>query len=143
MNGAPRVVFDTNVVLSALLFGGGTTASLREAWQGGACVPLVDTTTAQELMRVLAYPKFGLSADEQQELLSDYLPYTAVVRMPGRLPKVPACRDPFDLSFLHLALVGKARFLVSGDKDLHALHDAFPIPILTSADFQKRLRPCP
>lgn len=143
MSGAPRVVFDTNAVLSALLFAGGTTTSLREAWQGGTCLPLVSTITVQELMRVLAYPKFGLAAHEQEELLADYLPFTRVVHMPQVPPKVPACRDPFDLPFLHLALAGKARFLVCGDKDLHALRDVFPIPILVPQDFLVRQRPCP
>ena len=58
----PRVVLDTNVVLSALVFRKGTTARLRAAWQGGHCLPLVSAATAQELMRVLSYPKFRLDA---------------------------------------------------------------------------------
>jgi predicted nucleic acid-binding protein len=50
----PRVVLDTNVVLSALLFRGGPTARLRDAWQNGRFVPLASTITADELVRVLA-----------------------------------------------------------------------------------------
>lgn len=132
------MVIDTNVVLSALLFAGDMTARLRHAWQQGHCVPLVDTVTTQELMRVLAYPKFGLDAAAQRELLADFLPFASAVRMPAKLPKVPACRDPFDLPFLHLTLVGKAKYLISGDKDLLALTVAFPIPILAPADFLAR-----
>ena len=45
--GPPRVVIDTNVVLSALVFGRGTTARLRAAWQGGHCLPLVSTASAR------------------------------------------------------------------------------------------------
>jgi uncharacterized protein len=117
----PRVVLDTNVVLSALVFGGGATARVRQAWQAGRLRPLASTATAQELMRVLAYPKFKLSADEQRELLADYLPCCEVVTIPEPPPRVPACRDPHDLPFLHLALAGKADMLVSGDADLLAL----------------------
>jgi putative PIN family toxin of toxin-antitoxin system len=106
--GPPRVVLDTNVVLSALVFGSGSTAHLRHAWQAGACVPLVSAATARELVRVLNYPKFRLDAAEQEELLADYLPYTRTVRIPDPPPAVPACRDPFDTPFLHLAVAGKA-----------------------------------
>ncbi|HVR81834.1 MAG TPA: putative toxin-antitoxin system toxin component, PIN family [Luteimonas sp.] len=131
----PQVVLDTNAVLSALVFGGGTAARLRQAWQGGHCLPLVSTATAQELIRVLAYPKFRLSADEQHELLADYLPYAASVRIPQAPPAVPACRDPFDLPFLHLAAAGKADVLVSGDRDLLALAGQTRFAILTPAAF--------
>jgi putative PIN family toxin of toxin-antitoxin system len=113
-----RVVLDTNVVLSALVFNKGVTAQLRVAWQRGDYLPLVITETVQELMRVLAYPKFRLDRLSQQELLSDYLPYTQVVRIPEVPPVVPACRDPDDLPFLMLAAAAKADTLVTGDTDL-------------------------
>lgn len=116
-----RVVLDTNVVLSALVFGKGPTAQLRAAWQRGDFLPLLSTTTAQELVRVLAYPKFRLDAQSQQELLADYLPYASVIDVPEPAPAVPACRDPFDLPFLHLAFAGKADALVTGDADLLVL----------------------
>ena len=116
-----RVVLDTNVVLSALLFGGGATGLVRQAWQSGRLRPLVSTATVQELMRVLAYPKFRLSADDQRELLADYLPFADVVAVPEPPPSVPDCRDKHDLAFLHLAAAGKADLLVSGDADLLSL----------------------
>ena len=116
-----RVVLDTKVVLSALVFGGGTAGRLRTAWQAGAFMPLVSTATAQELVRVLAYPKFRLSVADREELLADYLPYTITVRIPDPPPSVPECRDAFDVMFLELAVVGKAKVLVTGDRDLLAL----------------------
>lgn len=125
MSGPSRVVLDTNVALSALVFGSGQAGRLRSAWQGGDFRPLVSTGTVQELMRVLAYPKFRLSKPEQDELLADYLPYAEVVRIPQPPPEVPICRDPLDTPFMHLAVVGKAQYLVSGDKDLLALADPF------------------
>ncbi len=70
---------------------------------------------------MLGYPKFGLSADEQEELLGDLMPWVEVVRLPDPPPAAPACRDPFDLPFLQLAIAGKARALVSGQRDLLAL----------------------
>ncbi len=118
---SPRVVLDTNVVLSALLFGGGPAARVRAGWQSGRFVPLASAATAQELVRVLGYPKFRLSAAEQTELLADFIPWVEVVEIPTPTPQVPPCRDPLDLPFLHLAVTGKARALVSGDRDLLAL----------------------
>ena len=125
MTATLRVVLDTNVVLSALVFGGGSAASIRWGWQQGGYVPLASAATVQELMRVLAYPKFRLSKAEQDELLADYLPYTEAVRIPQPPPAVPPCRDPQDVPFLHLAVAGKANVLVSGDRDLLAVADEF------------------
>ena len=120
-----RVVLDTNVVLSALVFGGGQAGQLRRAWQAGAFVPLASAVTVQELVRVLAYPKFALTRAAQDELLADFLPYAQTVRMPQPPPPVPDCRDPLDVPFLQLASAGQAQWLVSGDKDLLVLAQAF------------------
>ena len=120
-----RVVLNTNVVWSALVFGGGQAGQLRRAWQAGAFVPLVSAVTVQELVRVLAYPKFALAMADQDELLADFLPYAQTVRMPQPLPPVPECREPLDVPFLQLAVTGQAQRLVSGDKDLLAVAQAF------------------
>ena len=125
MNVPVRAVLDTNVVLSALVFRGGSAGRLRLAWQRGLVLPLASTATVQELIRVLAYPKFRLSQAEQDELLADYLPYAEIVRVPQPPPWVPKCRDVLDLPFMHLAVVGKAQFLVSGDFDLLAIAAEF------------------
>ena len=126
----PRVVLDTNIVLSALVFGGGNSARVRRAWQASAFTPLGSTATAQELVRVLAYPKFRLTVADQQELLADYLPHTTTVRIPNPRPNVPECRDPFDMMFLHLTVAGKAKMLVTGDRDPLALSGQTKFTIL-------------
>ena len=121
MKSPPLVVLDTNVALSALVFGSGPAARVRSAWQAGRFVPLASTATAAELVRVLSYPKFELSASEQEELLADYMPWVQVVRVPDRPTLGPSCRAPFDVPFVNLAIAGKAHALVSGDRDLLAL----------------------
>lgn len=145
---APRVVLDTNVVLSALVFGGGATARLRQAWQAGRLLPLVSTATVQELVRVLAYPKFKLDAASRQELLADYLPWAEVVTVPEPPPRVPECRDPHDLPCLHLAVAGRAQYLVSGDADLLTLASPVTRPrlkfkLITVQAFLDGLPPAP
>ena len=135
MSAPLRVVLDTNVVLSALVFGGGAAGRVRRAWQQDALLPLASTATVKELVRVLAYPKFRLSQAEQDELLADYLPYTKTVRIPQPPPQVPACRDVLDAPFMHLAVAGRAHVLVSGDQDLLTIAAAFEqasaCPVLT------------
>ena len=125
MSAPLRVVLDTNVVLSALVFGGGLAGRVRLAWQRGVLLPLASTATVQELVRVLAYPKFRLSQQEQQELLADYLPHVETVRIPQPPPTVPECRDAMDLPFMQLAVAGKAQVLLSGDRDLLTIAGEF------------------
>jgi putative PIN family toxin of toxin-antitoxin system len=134
-----RVVLDTNVVLSALVFAKGSTALIRSAWQAGECIPLVSTATVQELIRVLAYPKFRLDTQEQSELLADYLPFTEVVGIPNPPPFIPDCRDPDDLPFLVLAQAGKAQALVTGDADLLVLGRLGLCEVVTPEAFRLQL----
>ena len=134
----PRVVLDTNVVLSALLFSRGRLSALRAAWHTRQFVPLISRVTTTELMRVLGYPKFKLGAAEQRELLADYLPSCEVVEIPPVRPRIPACPDVDDEPFLELAVVGKARFLVTGDGDLQGLKLANCI-IATAEKFMRAL----
>jgi putative PIN family toxin of toxin-antitoxin system len=114
-----RVVFDTTVVVSAMVFSNGRLAWLRGHWAAGDPVPLVSRVTVAELTRVLGYPKFQLSADDRRELLAEYLPYCEVIKVTTRCKSV--CRDANDQPFLDLAQSGKADLLVSGDRDLLAL----------------------
>lgn len=136
---APRVVIDTNLVLSALVFAQGRLTLLRQAWQSQQIQPLMSKVTAAELIRVLNYPKFKLSAADQQELLADYLPYGLTIVIPEPPPATPACRDAFDVPFLQLAVAGQADALVTGDQDLLCLVEHFACPILTAEQFLQTL----
>lgn len=127
-----RVVLDTNIVLSALIFSAGRLAWMRQAWQQQHLQPLVCRETVSELLRVLAYPKFKLSNLEQQELLADFLPYADVVELPAPWPDLPVCRDEKDQVFLVLAHVGKADALITGDADILAMREDFPGLIMTA-----------
>jgi uncharacterized protein len=130
----PRVVFDTSTVVSALLFAHGRLAWLRGHWSSGECVPLVSRATVLELMRVLAYPKFRLKAEERDELLADYLPYCKVIESRRKCPV--QCRDPKDQPFLDLALSGRAMLLVSGDHDLLVLAGTVDFTIISPEDYR-------
>lgn len=130
-----RVVLDTNVVLSALLFTSGRLAWIRRAWQHHQLQPLVCKETVSELLRVLAYPKFKLTAQEQQDLLGDFLPFADVVELPQPWPTLPLCRDAKDQMFVVLAHIGQAEALITGDCDLLELRETFPGLIMTPGEF--------
>jgi putative PIN family toxin of toxin-antitoxin system len=120
-----RVVLDTNCLVSALLFSG-RVAWLRADWQTGRIVPLLSRATTLELLRVLDYPKFALTAEEREDVLADLLPFAETVTVPEPPPPTPAPRDPHDRPFLELALAARADALVSGDADLRSLAGRFP-----------------
>jgi putative PIN family toxin of toxin-antitoxin system len=135
----PRLVFDTKVLLSALMFRTGALAWLRTLWQSEGIRPLVSRETAAELIRVLAYPKFRLAGVEREDLLADYLPWceTVIVSPP---PAVPICRDPSELPFLQLALFAHADAMIAGDFGLFVLAETFRVPILTPSSMREWLR---
>ena len=133
-----RLVLDTNVLVSALLFHSGSLSWLRHAWHSEQIRPLVNRDTAAELIRVLAYPKIRLSQEDREELLADCLPYCETITA-DHPPEGPPCRDAHDRIFLALALTANADALVTGDKDLLALADSFQIPILEPATVKERL----
>ena len=135
-----RTVLDTNVLVSALLFHAGSLSWLRTAWRSGHIRPLVSQNTTAELLRVLTYPKFALNAGEQRDLLDDYLPFCETVAVPDPPPVVPECRDSSDRPFLELAWASRADALVTGDADMLALANTFPVPILSPVAFGRWLR---
>jgi uncharacterized protein len=134
-----RVVLDTNVAVSALVFDRGVMAWLRHAWQRSLFTPLIDETCMRELVRVLAYPKLKLDDEKIRDLLGDYLPYAEVVLSAANArARLPVCRDPDDQPFLHLADAGNADVLVTGDKALLDLQGQTKFKIESPASFRSR-----
>jgi putative PIN family toxin of toxin-antitoxin system len=131
------VVFDTTVVVSALLFTSGRLAWLRAHWRAGDALPLASRATIEELTRVLRYPKFQLSSENRDELLAEYLPYCEIVKV-TRKSKL-SCRDKNDQPFLDLAESGNADLLVTGDRDLLALAGRTRFFIETPAAYRARV----
>lgn len=132
-----RVVFDTNVVLSALIFTSGQLAWLRAHWASQVATPLGSRETIAELLRALHYPKFRLAREEIEELMADYLPHLQILdpRKPVRSPKR---RDQDDQKFVDLALSGKADVLVTGDRALLQMKQAVSFSIETAAAYRSR-----
>ena len=133
-----RVVLDTNVLVSALVFRSPSVAWLLSAWQSLMFIPLASQNTMAELERVLRHPKFNLFRAQAEALIEDYRPWCEMVTI-AEPPDVPECRDSRDRMFLELAAAGQADALVTGDGDLLTLAPVFAVPIITPAELMARL----
>ena len=134
-----RWVFDTNLVISRLLAPTGTAAQVVDRALG-AGVLLVSQATLQELAEVLARPRFDpyVSPAERQDFLRLL---GGVARLVHISHQLQACRDPKDDKFLDVAIHGQAHTIVTGDKDLLALHPFHGVPIVTAAQFLAMAEP--
>jgi len=130
-----RVVLDTNVLVSALLFRG-ELSGVVELWKNGRISPLLSRETFGEFRRVLEYPKFALKKKEIKAILAEeILPYFEVVEITEKAEGV--CRDPEDDKFISCALSGRADFIVSGDADLCGLGGYRSVRIIRVPDLLK------
>ena len=134
-----RVVLDTNLLVSAVLFAESVPARALFAALD-RCVVLVSEEAIFELAEVLGRPKFDryLSAKERSRFLAALLRQSELVEVEAA---VRACRDPRDDKFLSLALAGSATTIVSGDEDLLILDPFQGIRILRPAGFLVGMEP--
>ena len=129
----PHCVFDTNVVVSALLFDRSVPGqAFHPVLEDG--VVLASQATLVELNEVLARKKFDsyLTRDEREQFLARLVRQATVIAITEQIRE---CRDPKDDKFLELAVNGSASHLVTGDQDLLVLHPFRDISVLTPAQF--------
>jgi len=113
---AKKVVLDTNILVSALLFKG-ELAGIVDLWKTGKIVPMLSKEMFVEFRTVLEYPKFFLTGQEIKVIIEEeVLPFFEITETTDRINGV--CRDPDDDKFISCALSASADFIVSGDKDL-------------------------
>ena len=135
-----RAVIDTNVLLSALLWGG-TPRALLEHVRNGTVTLISSQALLAELARVLERPKFDVillrTNTPRAQSLAEVRQLAEVIDPPPLVQ--PVCRDPDDDALLALAIAAQADLLISGDDDLLSLGSFEGIPILTPAQALKRL----
>jgi len=131
-----RVVLDTGVLISAMLFSREKWNWLRDGWIWGRIRPIVCKSTTLELIQVLKYPKFQLTGSERKTLLEEFLPFSEAAAEPKETKELAQCRDPKDQVFIKLAWEQKADYLVSGDSDLLE-YSTEKIRIVSPAELRK------
>lgn len=139
---AVRLVVDTNVVISGLLWKGRPAQLMALASRDGARVELVSSPVMlEELDDILSRPKFRRQLSAQslttERVLTDYARMCELIHAEPLEEAV--CIDPDDDMVLATALSGGAHLIVSGDRHLLCLKSFRGIPILTVAESIARL----
>ncbi len=125
-----RAVFDTNIVVSGLLWGGAPSHAIDAAIEGKFKL-LSSETLVSELTRVLTRSKFAPRFEQLGKSVEDFLAnYRALIEIvePATIQPV-IIADPTDDAVLACAVGGKADFIVSGDKHLLQLGIYENVPV--------------
>lgn len=135
-----RVVLDTNVLLSGIAYPASVPGRILAAWRHGSVDVLLSDFILRELRRVLPRlaHRHGLTLAEIDDFV-DILSIQAEIidPLPGTEPEL---RDANDLPVLGTLLsaikTSDGHYLITGDKDLLAMADRYPI--VTPAQFWSR-----
>ena len=131
-----RLVLDTNVVASGLLWNG-PPAALIELAKTGDIELFTSPPLLAELSNILPRPKFAKAIAATglpcEELVLGYIELARLVQPTTISPVIKA--DPSDDQVLACALAAQTDLIVSGDKHLHSLGGQYSgIRIVTAAE---------
>lgn len=138
MRSSDPYVFDTNVLVSALLFSQGKPRQAFDAAFVRGHV-LTSLEMLRELDDVLTRPKFDryLLREERERFLQAFIREAILIEVTEH---VDVCRDPKDNAVLELAISGGATHIVTGDEDLLVLNPFRGIAIATPDQFLSNLQ---
>jgi len=133
----PHLVLDTNILVSALVFGGPPREILNMIIAGAVncslSLPILD-----ELQDVLQRPKFGFSPQQAMGIAEDLSTLCAIVNPLEQISVIGA--DPDDDRILECALEARARIIISGDAHLLDLRAYEGIRIMNPSEFLQMVR---
>ena len=139
-----RLVLDTNVLVSGLLFPGGPPSRLVAAWRSGAFDLVVSDFLIDELVRTWHHlaPRLKHKPADLDDFLDTLRLRSEMLQIDADMlsqASATGIRDPNDVPILAMLISAAADFIVTGDKDLLALAGAHPI--LSPAEFEARFLP--
>jgi putative PIN family toxin of toxin-antitoxin system len=134
-----RCVFDTNVLVSALIFPDANSGKALKLARGQGSL-FFSFQTAMELREVLNRTRFRkyFTVEDAAAFLGKLTEGVHWVEPEIRLS---VCRDPKDDKFLELALSAEATHIVTGDFDLLVLHPYENVRIVSPRDFLEQREP--
>ncbi len=138
-----RVVFDTNIFISMLIWRNKELEFLYDLFQQNKITVSVNIQIIQEITRVLNYPKFAIplqKADLTAEKIISAIINDCLIFSSSAKPLKIIKDDPSDNIILDCAQSSGADFIVSGDKHLLNLKSFQNIPILTPRQFINRFK---
>lgn len=125
-----RVVIDTNIVISALNFGGNPKAVLELA-RKNRIHNITSPFIINEVEKVLTQ-KFGWHMEVTREVLTDFRGFSHIL---NPAETIAVISYPPDNRILECAMAGRAYFIISGDHHLTDLKTYGSIKIVTPAEF--------
>jgi putative PIN family toxin of toxin-antitoxin system len=131
-----RVVFDTNIYISALAIPGGNAEEAYLEAVRGAFDLYTSVAILTETARVLQ-TKFDWAEDKVREAVQTISQMAIVLRL---RPTLHILHDEPDNRILECAVAAQAEFVVSGDRHLLALKHHGNITMISLADFLTKLR---
>lgn len=127
-----HIVLDTNVIISAIVFGGVSREVLDLAIQQKVrlCIsdPILD-----ELQGVLRRTKFGYSSEQIRLISRNILSVSDLIETTQEVDVIKS--DPADNAILDCAWSGNASFIVSGDNHLLRLKEFEGIKLVSPRQF--------
>lgn len=133
----PKLVLDSNVFISALLFGGKPREILDLAIKGLIEVVISDDIL-EEIKGVLGGQKFQYPAKIVRALVNEIEDLTEFVEPDKKIEAIP--EDPEDNRVLECAVESGANIIVSGDSHLLTLQSFGQVKIMNPDDFLRRLK---
>lgn len=131
-----RIVIDTNVIASAVFYGGKPYLLLRYVMED--CVEVVASKEiVDEYEEIILRLQQKYPAITTKIPLHDILAKLEIIRVSS---DIHVSRDPDDDKFISCAMDGKCLYIVSGDSDLLSIGKYEGIEILTVADFLDRMK---
>lgn len=127
----PRVVIDSNVVISGLVFGGTPYIVLLLA-VSGQIQSVISKVILSEIEEAFER-KFPLSFEDKELMIQEYTQESIDVQLHGE--EINVSRDPDDNKIIEAAVEGNCQYIVTGDKDLLILKNYKKIKILTPSEF--------
>ena len=127
-----RIVLDTNVLISAILFGGPPGEVLKLVISGTVDCSL-SLAILDELRDVIRRPKFGFPPEQSFNVLEELHEVCDIINPAARINVVTA--DPDDNRILECAVESKSVFIVTGDRHLLDLVEFRGIQIVTPTGY--------
>jgi putative PIN family toxin of toxin-antitoxin system len=134
-----RVVLDTNVLLSGLIVPDSGPGRIIRAWREARLDLVVSEAMLDEIRRTLSYPKIRKRLQWDPDEIERFillLRFKCVTVAPPSMI-FGHLRDPADASVLATLIHSEAEAMITGDNDLLALADRYPI--ISPAEFVRRL----
>ena len=131
-----RIVIDTNVIASAVFFGGKPYQLLRYIMEGRVGV-VASKEIVDEYEEIILRLRQKYPAITTKIPLQNLLTKFEIIRVSS---DIHVSRDPDDDKFISCAVDGKCLYIVSGDEDLLTIGNYQGIEILTVAGFLERLK---